>query len=212
MASSNAPRGFVLAKKVGSGANSTGVNNKSVRPYAAVVPSGLIPSNLFTGDPVYVDAAGTVAPLASGGEGKITGVFQGVSYVNADGDAKFAKNWTGGSTATDVKVFICDDPDQTYFVQADATCTAAAGWEGMSSRNVPVLQGAGGSTVTGLSSFQLDASAITVAGAQARIIRRAPWDEGIGSSAGATDAYPWWEVRLNYHVDNFITCTISVSS
>ena len=42
-----------------------------------------------------------------------------------------------------------------------------------------------------------------------RVIRRAPWDTGTSSSVGETDSYPWYEVRINSHMDNYITCTVS---
>jgi len=44
-----------------------------------------------------------------------------------------------------------------------------------------------------------------------RVIRRAPWDTGIGASAGVTDPYPWYEVRINKHIDNYITTTVSTA-
>ena len=41
---------------------------------------------------------------------------------------KFKRSYTGGVTATDVKIHIASDPSQTYFIQADATVTASAGF------------------------------------------------------------------------------------
>ena len=210
MASVNAPRGLVLARKNGSGSNSTGINTIDVNG-SPIDPSALMPSNIFTGDPIKCYPAGTIVPCTASTTEKMNGVFQGISYVDSAGDQKFSRYWTGGSTATDIKVYISDDPQQTYFIQADAACTASAGYAGHSSANVDFAAGSGGSTKTGTSSVVLDANTIELAGASAplRIIRRAPWDTGTGASIGVTDGYPWWEVRINQHVDNYITCTLS---
>ena len=207
MASVNAPKGLLLAKKVGSGTNSTGINTVQVTDYT--VASALLPSNLFTGDPIRIDPAGTVVPTSVTANKKIGGVFQGISYKNADGEQKFSRHFTGGTTATDVKVFIADDPDQTFFIQADATVTAST-YSGYNSMNAAMLAGSGGSTITGNSSYVLDASSLAITQQQLRVIRRAPWDTG-ESATGKTDQYPWYEVRINMHFDNFITTTISVS-
>ena len=207
MASVNAPKGLLLAKKVGSGTNSTGINTVQVTDYT--VASALLPSNLFTGDPIRIDPAGTVVPTSVTANKKTGGVFQGISYKNADCEQKFSRYFTGGTTATDVKVFIADDPDQTFFIQADATVTAST-YSGYNSMNAAMLAGSGGSTITGNSSYVLDASSLAITQQQLRVIRRAPWDTG-EAATGKTDAYPWYEVRINMHFDNFITTTISVS-
>ena len=69
-----------------------------------------------------------------------------------------------------------------------------------------------GSTRTGNSGYELDASApvYTNLGGM-RVIRRAPWDTATSSSAGETDNFPWFEVRINNHVDNFTTATVSTA-
>ena len=55
----------------------------------------------------------------------------------------------------------------------------------------------------------LDADTPVLTQSQLRVIRRAPWDTGTGASAGVTDQYPWYEVRIANHVDNFVTATIT---
>tara|TARA_R100000008_G_scaffold16956_1_gene8388 strand:- start:26 stop:661 length:636 start_codon:yes stop_codon:yes gene_type:complete len=211
MASVNAPRGLVLARKNGSGSNSTGISTIDLTQ-TSVVPSALMPNNVFTGDPIKCYPAGTIIPCTASTTEKINGVFQGCSYVSSTGAQKYSRYWTGGATATDVKIFISDDPQQTYFIQADATCTAKDGYAGHNTCNVDYVAGSGGSTKTGNSSYGLNADTIHVDGATSplRIIRRATWDTGTGTSAGATDAYPWWEVRINQHIDNYVTTTLSV--
>ena len=207
MASVNAPRGLVLARKNGSGSNSTGISTINVNG-SPIKASALLPSNIYTGDIVRCNPAGTIIPCTASATKVVNGVFQGCSYVSSTGAQKYSRYWTGGATATDVKIFISDDPKQTYFVQANATCTAAGNWAGNSSMNTSITLGTG-STKTGNSATLITAAAVTAGQNIVRIIRRAPWDTGTGTSAGATDAYPWWEVRLNTHVDNFVTTTAS---
>ena len=126
MASVNAPRGLQIAKKNGDGSNSTGIRTIDLNPASPAVASALVPSDIFTGDPIIIEPAGTVKPCADGVSIKAAGVFQGCSFVNASGEQKFARSITGGVTATDVKIHIASDPAQTFFIQADATVTAAA--------------------------------------------------------------------------------------
>ena len=38
---------------------------------------------------------------------------------------KFSRYWPGGTSATDVKFFVISDPDQTYYIQASLTLSAA---------------------------------------------------------------------------------------
>jgi len=207
MATSNAPRGLQVAKKNGDGSNSTGVRTIDLSNASPIVASALVPSDIFTGDPIAIETAGTIKPCADGVSIKSAGVFQGCSFVNASGEQKFARSITGGVTATDVKIHIASDPAQTFFIQADATVTAAAGF-GVGVFNGVYIAGAG-SHKTGQSGYVLDASGPILSTGNLRVIRRAPWDTGIGTSAGVTDAYPWYEVRIANHMDNFITATIT---
>ena len=206
MATNNAPRGLQVAKKNGDGSNSTGVRTIDLNPCSPLVASALVPSDIFTGDPIAIEAAGTIKPCADGVSIKSAGVFQGCSFVNASGEQKFARSITGGVTATDVKIHIASDPAQTFFIQADATVTAAAGF-GVGVFNGVYIAGTG-SHKTGQSGYVLDASGPILSTGNLRVIRRAPWDTGIGTSAGATDAYPWYEVYLNNSSDRFQSTSV----
>jgi len=208
MASNNAPRGLVLAKKNGDGSNSTGIRTIDLNGASPLVASALIPSDVFTGDPVFIESVGTIKP-STNNTIKIAGVFQGIQFVNSSGEQKFARSWTGGTTATDVKVHIASDPDQTYFIQMDGPVTAAAGL-GFGVLNTNIQTGTG-SHKTGQSAYVGDANAPVVTDQHLRVIRRAPWDTGTSSSVGETDDYPWYEVRINNHFDNYVTCTLSTS-
>ena len=57
----------------------------------------------------------------------------------------------------------------------------------------------------------MTAASPTDAESNLRVIRRAPWDTGTGGGIGLTDAYPWYEVRLNNHFDNYVTTTVSTA-
>ena len=208
MASVNSPRGLVLAKKNGDGSNSTGVRTIDLNVASPLVASALIPNDMFTGDPIAIEASGTIKPCANGVSVKSAGVFQGCSFVNGSGEQKFAKSIVGGVTATDVKIHFASDPDQTFFIQADASVTAVAQGMGIGVLNTSYISGTG-SHRTGNSAYLLDANGGDVTTNNLRVIRRAPWDTGIGTSAGVTDAYPWYEVRIANHMDNFITATIT---
>ena len=210
MASVNAPRGLALAKKNGSGSNSTGIRTIDLTPASPKVASALIPSDIFTGDPIMIESQGTIKPCPANVTVKCAGVFQGIQFVNASGEQKFARSFTGGTTATDVKIHIASDPDQTFFVQGDAGVTVSTNPIGVGVYNVPWIVGTG-SHKTGMSAYVLDSDGKTQAESNLRVIRRAPWDTGTSTSAGITDSYPWYECRINTHFDNYVTTTVSGS-
>jgi len=208
MASVNAPRGLQLAKKNGNGSNSTGIRTIDLNPASPKVASALIPTDIFTGDPIFIGDDGSIQPCTVAASSKAAGVFQGCSFVNASGEQKFARSFTGGTTATDVKIHIASDPDQTFFIQSNIAVTAAEHTTGIGVKNAPWVPGTG-SHKTGMSAYVLDGDGDTNAVSNLRVIRRAPWDTGVGASVGETDAYPWYEVRINMHMDNYITATIT---
>ncbi len=90
-----------------------------------------------------------------------------------------------------------------------ATVSASAGI-GTVPVNCNIATGTG-SHKTGQSAMVLDADTPVLTQSQLRVIRRAPWDTGTGTSAGVTDAYPWYEVYLNNHYDRFQSTTVSSS-
>jgi hypothetical protein len=210
MASVNAPRGLTLAKKNGDGSNSTGIRTIDLNHASPKVASALIPSDIFTGDPIFIESAGTIKPCTAEVSLKAAGVFQGCSFVNGSGEQKFAKSIVGGVTATDVKIHIASDPDQTFFIQSNVGVTTSANPIGVGVWNVPWVLGTG-SHRTGNSAYVMDGDGNTQAVSNLRVIRRAPWDTGTSTSAGITDAFPWYEVRINTHMDNFTTTTVSAS-
>ena len=91
MASVNAPRGLQLAKKYGSGSNSTGIDTIDVN-VSPKVASALIPSDIFTGDIIQIESAGTIKPVGAGVNVRCVGVFQGCSFVDSNGDQQFKRS------------------------------------------------------------------------------------------------------------------------
>ena len=129
----------------------------------------------------------------------------GCQYVE-NGEQKFSRYWPGGTSATDIKFFVITDPDQTYHIQCSTTLSAAEMLI-VKNYNVTVSSTASsGSTVTGQSSYYLDAASGTEAVAAVRGIGRAQFpDEGDG------DAFPIVEVYLNTHRDRYVTATASTA-
>ena len=66
MASVDSPRGLVLARKNGSGSNSTGVTMIPVGDnISPIVPSAALPTSMFTGDPIAIYSSGTIIPTGA---------------------------------------------------------------------------------------------------------------------------------------------------
>ena len=208
MASVNAPRGLVLARKNGQGSNSTGIDTISwFGADASILPSAALGS-MYVGDPLKAGTSCTVLPAPAEANDKCIGVFQGISYVNVDGEQVFRRYWESGTSGTDIKIHISRDPAQTYFIQGDASVVAVSGVGMPKPTNVPWIVGTG-SKITGKSGYVIDSSGAADAQRNLRVIRRAPWDTDTCTSAGVTDQYPWYEVILNNHYDRFQTTSVS---
>ena len=142
-------------------------------PYAGATDSFLITpagvaQNIFYGSVVEINAgyvqlaSGTGADATTnnlGGSGiGALGVFVGCEYINAQGQLIFSQYYpTGTDNAT---AFVITDPNVTFQVQADGAIAQAA-----LGHNAP-LTGAqhattSGSTTTGKSNIQLDATTAT---------------------------------------------------
>ena len=79
-------------------------NSKATNEYP--IASGLA-QNIFTGD-IVVNNAGNIEVLLSTTQ-KAVGVFMGCQYVE-NGEQKFSKYWPSGTSATDAKAFVVDEP------------------------------------------------------------------------------------------------------
>ena len=101
-------------------------------------PSGIIRSmnytgayddavTFYSGTPVALENAGSASTLTVAGDSPVStarlmGVFQGVEYTDASGRRTVSK-WFGPTlgTATDVVMWITDDQEIVYEVQADGS-------------------------------------------------------------------------------------------
>jgi hypothetical protein len=101
-------------------------------------PSGIIRSlnytgaydeavTFYSGTPVSLDNSGTASTLTVAGDtplstARLMGVFQGVEYTDASGRRTVSK-WFGPTlgTATDVVMWITDDQEIVYEIQADGS-------------------------------------------------------------------------------------------
>lgn len=106
-------------------------------------PSGIIRSlnytgayddavTFYSGTPVSLENAGSASTLTVAGDSplstaRLMGVFQGVEYTDASGRRTVSK-WFGPTlgTATDVVMWITDDQEIVYEIQADGSIANTA--------------------------------------------------------------------------------------
>jgi hypothetical protein len=204
MSTTKAFRGFIPARK-----KSGGYNNEAVTDMITLTSTGQAQSpsnNIFTGDPVVLPGANfaTISPFIAATL-KPSGVFMGCQYVE-NGEQKFSRYWNGGTSATDIKFFVMTDPNQTYYIQASLSLSAAE-LAIVKNYNVTVSSTASsGNTVTGQSSYYLDGASGVESSAAVRMIGKAKYPDEKDS-----DAYPIVEVWLNHHRDRFVTATASTA-
>ena len=202
MSTTKAFRGFIPARK-----KSGGYNNEAVTDMITLTSTGMTGSptnNIFTGDPVVLPGANfaTISPYVAGTL-KPSGVFMGCQYVE-NGEQKFARYWNGGTSATDIKFFVITDPNQTYYIQASLSLSAAE-LAIVKNYNVTVSSTASsGNTTTGQSSYYVDGASGAESEKQVRVVGKAKYPDEKDS-----DAYPIVEVWLNMHRDRYVTATAS---
>ena len=204
MSTTKAFRGFVPARMIGGA-----YNNEAVTDMITLTSTGQAQSptnNIFTGDPGVLPGANiaTISPYIAATL-KASGVFMGCQYVE-NGEQKFSRWWNGSTSATDIKFFVITNPDQTYYIQASLTVSAAE-IAIVKNYNVTVSSTASsGNTTTGQSSYYLDGASGTEATAAVRVIGRAKYPD-----EGSNDAYPIVEVWINQHRDRYVTATASTA-
>jgi hypothetical protein len=204
MSTTKAFRGFIPARKKGGG-----YNNEAVTDTIEITSTGMTGSptnNIFTGDPVVLPGANfaTISPFIAATL-KPSGVFMGCQYVE-NGEQKFSRQWNGGLSATDIKFFVITDPDQTYYIQASLSLSAAELLP-VKNYNVTVSSTASsGDSTTGQSSYYLDGASGVESAAAVRVIGKAQFPEEKDS-----DAFPIVEVWLNHHRDRFVTASASTA-
>lgn len=129
-------------------------------------------TSLFTGDPVYYSANGTIV-RATGGDGNpILGVFFGVKYADTSNNPVFSPYWPANTVTyqtANATALIVDDPWVLYDIQSAGTIAAVDIFE-----NANISFATPGSTLTGQSGAALNATLGTTATFQVKIIRFTP--------------------------------------
>lgn len=81
-----------------------------------------------TGDPVKLTGTGLGAlpevNVAVGGD-TVVGIFAGCEYTDSNGQPTWSKTWPASTVATNIKVFVYDDPTTEFRIQSDGTFAVA---------------------------------------------------------------------------------------
>jgi hypothetical protein len=130
--------------------NFSGVNGYRI---AATAPSAF-----FEGDLVSFSGGNIITDMGSASPGAVVGVFWGAEYVdNASGEVKFVRSIPSGTVAKDkYKVYVYDDPDIIWKIQADQDTSALTAASVGS--NVQIVASPTGSAITHKSGLVADSS------------------------------------------------------
>jgi hypothetical protein len=135
-----------------------------VRPNRYFIASALA-SNIFRGDPVIpVNTSKRINVAAAGN--RLIGVFQGVTYVNPQGEVKFEKYWPTGQTlqtGSVAEALVWDDPETLFEIQHSGVMAIAD-----VGAFFDVTMATAGSTLTGISGAELDTATLSTADGQLR--------------------------------------------
>ena len=205
MSSTRALRGFLPARKKGQNYN-TGGSSTLVSPTTIT----RAPKKLYTVDLICIEASGTISE-SIGATLKPSDVFMGCNYVDTDGSQKFSRYWPGEAitAATSIEFHVITDPEQTYYIQGNATCSHGETCKVLN-YVATVSTASAGSTKTGQSAFFVETSAAgleTIVG-NVRVIGYA---KDPNEDAAGLDQYPMLEVWLPTHRDRFATTTVSTA-
>jgi hypothetical protein len=104
--------------------------------------------NIFKGDLCIIIATGLITPHTATEVNNI-GVFDGCSYTASDGSYVYSEYWPTGTTATDIILYIYDDPYTVFKVQSAGTTAQT------NIGNCADVVAGAGSTITGQSGFEI---------------------------------------------------------
>jgi hypothetical protein len=104
--------------------------------------------NIFKGDLCIIIATGLITPHTATEVNNI-GVFDGCSYTASDGSYVYSEYWPTGTTATDIILYIYDDPYTVFKIQSAGTTAQT------NIGNCADVVAGAGSTITGQSGFEL---------------------------------------------------------
>jgi len=140
-------------------------------------------TNLFYGQVVNIGADGYIALATASGADATTnnlggsgvgaiGVFVGCEYVNAQGQVIYSQYYPSGTAnGGDIVAYVVDDPNALFMAELDDTATQTM--VGTNTTFAAVQSTSTGSTATGVSTSQLDATVATTAKAF-KIVALAP--------------------------------------
>ena len=140
-------------------------------------------TNLFYGQVVNIGADGYIALATASGADATTnnlggsgvgaiGVFVGCEYVNAQGQVIYDQYYPSGTAnGGDIVAYVVDDPNALFQAELDETATQTM--VGTNTTFAAVQSTSTGSTTTGVSTSQLDATVATTAKAF-KIVALAP--------------------------------------
>lgn len=123
-------------------------------------------TNLFRGDPVQMTGTGRNVAIAEAGNVDNIGVFWSVEYTDNNGARQYSKYWPASTVATDIVAHVYDDPNIVFGIQCESGTAFA---EAMVGQLVDWVAAAG-STVSGLSGYEADISALATTGKSLRIL------------------------------------------
>lgn len=187
------------------------IRHRNGAPYNGAFNSYYVPSTyataLFIGDPVVKTGTSNTAEVSAPGAGKfgigtlpeinkatagdgnpITGVIVGFAPISTN----LNLNYNTASTAR--IVYVCDDPDVVFLIQADGAIAAAD--VGL---NAVLIYTNAGSTVSGLSGVELDTTSdVPAADASNQLTIQRVYNSETNEAASA---WTHVEVKINQHTE-----------
>jgi hypothetical protein len=168
--------------------NFSGVNGYRI---AATAPSAF-----FEGDLVTFSSGNIVTDMGAASPGAVVGVFWGAEYVdNSTGEVKFVRSIPASTVAKDkYKVYVYDDPDIIFQIEADQDTTAIAAAD--VGKNVQIVASPTGSVITHKSGLVADSSTkATTNTFPLTILSSAELDDSFSSAGTSMDIL----VKINTH-------------
>lgn len=159
-----------------------------IRPAAYSITSGYA-TNILSKQPVKIvpssTGEGSLAAAAVGD--RLIGTFQGVEWTDSDGQRRYSNKWTASTVGTDIVAYCTVDPGIIYEIEANAP----VGIDDIGKQYD--FTAASGSTVTGLSTQQLDVAS-AAANAALQVIGINP-----GPDNAPDDLFTIVSVRISEH-------------
>ena len=163
------------------------------RPKLYTILTGYAGGSLYKGNPVALNTDGTLRISVAGSD--IIGIFDGVEYIDATGKPVVSNFWPSGTTATNIRAWVLDDPTTVFEVQATGSIAQAAIGDQANTSATSTYTCVDGSTSTGLGSCGLSSS-LAGAGSQGQF-RIVGFGGGLDNAVG--DTYTVVQVQIAQH-------------